>query len=280
MKIALFLLLAPILYGQHIEGNPNARIRTSSYSATTIDQSHQQIYYDYWFVKNPRSGLKSHHQALLQIGESHTKFFDYFSLVRDSLVEKYSHFTHVKLAEYNLILGASSKIGLRFTVLNHVNENTFHIYNRIYSQSYMYPITVPEFKWSLTRDEQKQLLNYPVKKAVCHYRGRTWIAWYTEEIPINSGPYVFKNLPGLILELYDDQMHYHFLATAIELQSMPIYRRNDKNIVPTTESLYLKAERNFHEDPSSLIQTKTYSSPGVEVKLPPQSLPYNPIEMD
>jgi len=34
------------------------------------------------------------------------------------------------------------------------------------------------------------------------------VAWYTPEIPVGHGPELYGNLPGLILELHEDKMHY------------------------------------------------------------------------
>ena len=34
------------------------------------------------------------------------------------------------------------------------------------------------------------------------------VAWYTPEIPVPHGPELYGNLPGLILELHEDKMHY------------------------------------------------------------------------
>jgi len=34
------------------------------------------------------------------------------------------------------------------------------------------------------------------------------VAWYTPEIPVSHGPELYGNLPGLILELHEDKMHY------------------------------------------------------------------------
>jgi GLPGLI family protein len=33
-------------------------------------------------------------------------------------------------------------------------------------------------------------------------------AWYTPEIPVGNGPDFFEGLPGLIMELHEDKMHY------------------------------------------------------------------------
>jgi hypothetical protein len=37
-----------------------------------------------------------------------------------------------------------------------------------------------------------------------------------KEIPINNGPYIFQNLPGLILELEDSDNNFHFTAIAMD----------------------------------------------------------------
>jgi len=34
------------------------------------------------------------------------------------------------------------------------------------------------------------------------------VAWYTPEIPVSNGPEMYDGLPGLILELHEDKMHY------------------------------------------------------------------------
>ena len=34
------------------------------------------------------------------------------------------------------------------------------------------------------------------------------VAWYTPEIPVSNGPEFFGGLPGLIMELHEDKMHY------------------------------------------------------------------------
>lgn len=69
--------------------------------------------------------------------------------------------------------------------------------------------------WTL-QDSTKTLLGYPCQLATCSFRGRDYQAWFTSDIPIANGPWKFKGLPGLILEVYDTQRHYQFQIEGIE----------------------------------------------------------------
>lgn len=75
---------------------------------------------------------------------------------------------------------------------------------------------VPDIKWKLI-DETKTIGKFQCKKAIGKFRGRTYTAWYTEEIPINIGPRKFRGLSGLILEINDDTGVYKAKAIKINL---------------------------------------------------------------
>ncbi|MHC5362073.1 GLPGLI family protein [Myroides sp. LJL110] len=51
---------------------------------------------------------------------------------------------------------------------------------------------------------------YTVQKATTNYGGRVWYALFTAQISANSGPYLFNNLPGLVVKAYDSENHYEF----------------------------------------------------------------------
>lgn len=90
-----------------------------------------------------------------------------------------------------------------------------------FSEEY-FLIEMPQLKWSLTQ-EKKKIGKYFCFKATTEYeidtrRGkskRKITAWYTNEIPFNFGPKEYFNLPGLIIELYEDSLFIK--ATKIEL---------------------------------------------------------------
>lgn len=90
--------------------------------------------------------------------------------------------------------------------------------------------------WELT-DEQKTIDNRVLKKAITYYQNRKWTAWYSEELPIQVAPYIFYGLPGVIIELSDENKLFVFellnykTQTAQQIStfksSTMFYRRND-----------------------------------------------------
>jgi len=80
-------------------------------------------------------------------------------------------------------------------------------------------ITLPPLYYSLkTNDiqhwkilnETKKIGNFKVQKAITDFGGRHWEAWFSSELPFSEGPYKFRGLPGLILELKDSNENYLF----------------------------------------------------------------------
>lgn len=83
------------------------------------------------------------------------------------------------------------------------------------------------FDWNINFIDEREILGYKVKKATAKglEEGTNITAWYTPEIKISQGPYLYWGLPGLILEIdidvYSDTGlayfidSYHFKAKKI-----------------------------------------------------------------
>ena len=83
-------------------------------------------------------------------------------------------------------------------------------------KEYVIEDTIRSIKWKLA-DDTKSILGYTCKKAIGKTeRGSEVEAWYSEEIPVASGPDVFCNLPGMILLV--DINKGEFVYTATELK--------------------------------------------------------------
>ncbi len=83
-------------------------------------------------------------------------------------------------------------------------------------ERYCYKIVSNEIPvWEIHPDTKK-VKNYTVQKAITTFGGRKWTAWFTNEIPIMEGPYKFRGLPGLIVEIEDEKKHFVFSLTEVK----------------------------------------------------------------
>ena len=62
----------------------------------------------------------------------------------------------------------------------------------------------PNFQWKILK-EKKTIGEYKAQKATAKYGGKNWIAWFSNDIPFLDGPYKFYGLPGLIVQIEDEE---------------------------------------------------------------------------
>lgn len=75
---------------------------------------------------------------------------------------------------------------------------------------------IPEIKWELM-NEKKTINSFECQKAKGYFRGRTYIAWFTKDIPTWSGPWKLFGLPGAILEFEDETGQIKSSAVKVEI---------------------------------------------------------------
>ena len=77
---------------------------------------------------------------------------------------------------------------------------------------------MPEEDWKIT-GQQKMILDYPCMMASrTDTAGVVTKAWFTPAIPVSTGPSIFSNLPGLVLEVDIDDGSRTFTAKSIKLE--------------------------------------------------------------
>ena len=88
---------------------------------------------------------------------------------------------------------------------------------------------------------------YKAQKATTDFGGRSWVAWFTPEVPYNDGPYKFRGLPGLIVKVHDTRNHYVFKLLSIEKpkDELMIEYLEDQYI-ETTKQGFFKANDAFN----------------------------------
>lgn len=123
--------------------------------------------------------------------------------------------------------GISIKMGVNTGELADLNKAFFKdlqndeikVLQEIGDKDYIY-VEPQKIDWEIT-EETAEYMGYQVQKAKTNFAGRAYEAWFTLEIPISDGPYVFYGLPGLIVEIYDVEKHYHFKMKSIDKLENP-----------------------------------------------------------
>ncbi|WP_223601247.1 GLPGLI family protein [Chryseobacterium sp. GVT01B] len=277
MKYYLFIFSFIIVFanGQSII-SPDFTMKTSPYEVSDYGNSSYNVYYKVNFLDNALSpNSKREVMCILELGDNNiSKFFDYNQLRKDSLSEKYSKKDMIGSKE----MGEYMKIRVLWNNVVFKRNSLMTVQDR-FKSVYQYEEEQPKFNWKLEKGE-KILLGHKCNKATVTYRGRNYIAWYTSEIPINNGPYVFGGLPGLILAVEDTDKKYTFEAVGITKTLKPIYLRNEKNILRTTREKFRTVQKTYYDNPSAFFSGKAYNEDGTPIVLKQQNIQYQPIEIE
>lgn len=156
---------------------------------------------------------------LLDIGKHSSRFysqrFEQFLHQRDSVRSATSD-----PMTYLQFLGDrfGAKKGCEYEVYKHIPQKGTLTYADVLHNDFFfcYEESVPTFSWKLAEGDTI-IIGYPCHKAVCQFRGRTWTAWYTLDLPFDNGPWKLGGLPGLILAASESKNEFSFVATGIEL---------------------------------------------------------------
>jgi GLPGLI family protein len=220
---------------------------------------------------------------MLKVGEKSAVFYSYARYMTDSVV------------------AADNAAGLPVEqIVEHVRAYQSNVTYRIYKNLPAGKVTTLELlamdrfrceerhdppQWTLLNDTAT-ILSYPCRKAICHFRGRDYEAWFTPDIPRSEGPWKLHGLPGLILRARDAKAEYIFECTAL------IRGKENESILygasgyePVSRKDLNRLFERFAADPIGYV---TSSAPNVKVTIRdetggamrPKNTPYNPIELE
>jgi GLPGLI family protein len=121
----------------------------------------------------------------------------------------------------------------------------------------------PKMIWKL-EDETRTISNYLCNKASITFRGRNYIAWFTSDISSNVGPWKFNNLPGAILQVYDESMNFSWLANKIIINEQQKKIDFDKDLKKLSLKQFVEEAEKLKKEKSDMMLIK-YAERGAEV---------------
>lgn len=120
------------------------------------------------------------------------------------------------------------------------------------------------------------ILEHPCQKAVCHYHGKTWTAYYATDIPISEGPWKLCNLPGIILRAYDSDGAFIIHCIGIQQQvGSPMTMRESKRRQMKPEQAHKLIEQ-IDSDPEAYMEAQGHKSMSFDDKGRPMKMPQLP----
>ncbi len=244
----------------------------------TLANETMEFVYDYRCCVDTTGALKdniSSDNMLLQIGpDGLSKFSSYKNLTVDSLIMRS---TSEQIA--NAAMEGKLSTGEYMTIYKNYPSGKLTHTEKICEDWFRYEEDLPSPEWELT-DSVTNVLGYECQSARCVFRGREWMVFYTEEIPLADGPWKLHGLPGLIMKASDEKGHYTFECIGIKskadrpitIYKVPFNRVNRKE--------YYDTRHRYEVNPYAYYEATTGGHITVTDKAGNPSLDaYDPIEL-
>lgn len=138
---------------------------------------------------------------------------------------------------------------------NYPKEGMMTVEEALHPAFFLYTESMDSIRWELIPGDS-MIMEYLCHKAKMQYAGRGWTAWYTEEIPVSSGPWKLVGLPGLVLYAQDDSGTHVFQANSVfNVENQPITAVHDKwsTTKDTKRDSFIKTRNKIKCDPMWLL---------------------------
>lgn len=215
------------------------------------------VSYDYTFPNLRTGKVECKNQYMLLANSNVSKFYSPGTEYIDSL-----NSTPQGKAALNEMTAIAVKSGNYDQIPN--KDGSFYVtktattvrcYDYAGTERYVVEENLPEMDWEVC-DSVKTILGYECMKATVTFHGRQWVAWFTPEIPIMSGPWKLGGLPELILEAEADNQ-YKFEATGLQQSRKTITK---VLLAETYEKIsrkdFLRVKRSFTDNPLGSIDAQ------------------------
>ena len=248
-----------------------------------VDEPRLECLYEYTAVDTVLRRTKLA-QVILQVGPSWTKFIDYYNYWVDSVCWRSDW--KITTAE---ILELDQPMPREFyeSQLRHIATGRFTCLGQVGLDFYVYEDSTARMDWTLAEDTAT-VCGYACRKATTRFRGRDWTVWYTDEIPVDAGPWKLHGLPGLILKAETPDSLLRFEAVQLRVPKGETYYiayTYPENIYlhPTREKV-LKIEHFFGTNLRDYMASKgvkviSTGLPNERTQFPSRSF-YQPLELE
>lgn len=186
--------------------------------------------------------------SILEIGEVISKYgdlSDYSSLKNYLPVGK--HTDRIKFEDCRIDANL-------WVYHNYPKIGTLTVHEALHPSRVYYEEPTDMQQWTLLPGDTV-ILGYNCRRARMSYGGREWTAWYTEEIPVSSGPWKLCGLPGLILHAQDQSGTHTFSAyTVFNVDGQSIRPHSHYTYNKVKRDKFIKTRNKIKTDPQWIVK--------------------------
>lgn len=234
-------------------------------------------------AKNEASKVEE--KMFLLIGSKISKYQSEYRYLKDSIdTHHFKNNTEASVQEYMLLPTTYQE----YTIIKNRETETMTTNEDVMVENLEYEQPMSDIKWNLT-DETQIIVGYTCQKATLSYGGRDFVAWFTNQIPVNEGAYKFVGLPGFLVNISDTQNHSVIQLISITKntdEEKAIYEVEGKRkTIKTTREKFMQTKEkstktsvlgNFEASGMSV----TFDDPKVMEEMRKKTYKiYNPIEL-
>jgi len=218
-------------------------------SFSILLSQNRRFYYDYNFKSDSTNSESVKSELMvLDVGKNGSKYYSEYVFENDSIMD--IHFKKNMATHNDDAIPSSGREGVvGYKILksypdfkiNHIISLDMTLYNA--SQQV-------KMNWKIWPEKNK-IGNWNVQRAETDFAGRHWIAWFTNDIPIQDGPYKFHGLPGLIVKIEDKTGSHKMELKGIKnnASERDIMISEFEKPIPIDYKKYQAVYRNYRKDP-------------------------------
>lgn len=210
----IILAIAAILFMGELTATAQTRTTVSingmkGCDLESIDSTKYRITYEGKWVNNPsiKPYIYTESEMRLDIGNKVTYFYDRTKQLKDSLMREKAKTGNFDFSD----LPKGGRFPFSYYKNYPATGQSTHI-ESVGMENYKCTENIEIPNWQLVADSTADIIGYHCLSAKTKFKGRTWYAWYAEDIPMQEGPWKLCGLPGLILKAYDENREYEFTA--------------------------------------------------------------------
>lgn len=287
-----------------------------SASAQNPDTAQVLVHYKFTHVRDTTNRDHPYTENMgLYIGKNSSAYKSYDNVLEQAEFKKQVQVAMASSPDGRINVNRNKK-GSGAEYYEFPNEKKLARKEPLVMETYLIDDAMPAIDWKISSDTATYG-GLHCQKAVGHFKGRDYTAWFCPDMPLHVGPWKLNGLPGVIVEAYDAKKDVQFMFDGVEKvvitpgdhldgpktdgpgPRMVMIGRNDggdpniiqlpKNAIKTTDKEFTKLDAAMRKDPDAFVQSQMAARNAnlpsgadhvmIKIKAGPQAVINNPIEL-